>query len=320
MNGKFFIYFYYDNTDTLMYIGKAIDVWERWNSHQERWKKDVCKIGVYKCNDHAAMDILESYFIATTPTLYNTAGLYHGYTSLEIPNLKEPIIYSLDEFKAKFHHTTGKRKRPEQLPPLDTQLRELGNTIVEIDGFVDLYDEKLLQMDLDRVCFKYKNMYLISRFSARPGIRITKKEQQLSHRTNEVIQITKKYLNSPAFTTRTEEGRVHFCSEFEARSRDEAVRILDLLLGYCIFYELFEIENYFRGERLSRVGSSRPQAAGFGGKCAAYLKESTNIWSFDLTFRKEEHLGEQPIISSNSFSYDIEKLYSEIMENNNRRF
>lgn len=317
IDGKFFVYFYYDNADNLLYIGKAIDVWERWMGHNERWKKDVCKIGVYECDDHAAMDILENYFIAKKPTFYNKAGLAHGYTSLEIPNLKEITIYSIEEFSAKFRPPKAQRRQLETLPPLDAQLKALGNTVLEINGFIDLYNEDLLQMNLDRVCFKYKSLYLISRFSAIPGRKIKKKDQHLSRRTNECIQTAQKVMNSPSLEVRTEKGVVHLCFEMEAATNEEAHRIFELV-NFGRLYELYELGTYWRGERLNHVGNLYPQTNLLCRSGTLSHNKDTNTCLFDIDFIEEVYQGEQPIISDTTFSYDIEQLYSEIMANNCR--
>lgn len=40
----FYVYFYYDKNDELLYIGQATDVGMRWNSHQEDNLKRIHEI------------------------------------------------------------------------------------------------------------------------------------------------------------------------------------------------------------------------------------------------------------------------------------
>ena len=310
MNGKYFIYFYYDKDGTLLYIGQAIDVWARWNGHNEPWKKDVYKIGVYECPDHAAMDILESFYIAKMPTKYNKAKLAHGYTNLEIPDLEEPKLYSVKEF-SKIYRPTKKGTTAEPLPPIEEQITALGNTIIEIDGFIDFYDEKLLELDLDRVYFKYKNWYLASIFSPKPRERIMKKTQNLAFRTNECIRTIKQYLNDSTFKARVENGIIHHSFEITATSTDDCMKFFKRLERGL--FSLYEVDTYWRGEKLSFIGGFYPQSNILWGT-ASFGEERDGVWGIDIEFMREEDLGKQPQISATTFSYDIDKLYAELIE------
>lgn len=191
---KHSVYFYYDKYDCLLYIGKAVDVGARWNGHAEPWKSEVCKIGVVSCPDRAAMDVLESYYIAKMPTKYNKAGTKHGYTMLDFPNLPDPKFYSLDQFKREFVIQQGTHEAP---PPIVERLHAAGMEILELGPRVNLFDEDLLSKDLDKICFRYQGFYLVSRFSPIPSRRIKKSEQHLTHRTNRALRIAKNYFANP---------------------------------------------------------------------------------------------------------------------------
>lgn len=190
---KYYIYFYYDDADTLLYIGKSIDVWARWKQHKEDpWINEVKKIGVVECDDIPSMDILERYFIARHKTKYNKAGTAKGYTSLDLMGYSQPIIYDLAAFTNKYAaEKVQATPSLEKQRGVDARLSAQGYIIIETQ-MVDLLDPVLLNMDMDKVVFKYKDMYLISRFSCFERRSTNRRDN--NRKTNEVLLFLRDWL------------------------------------------------------------------------------------------------------------------------------
>lgn len=313
MSKKYFIYFFYNKENALLYIGKTTNLWKRWGQHKEEWNKDVCKIGICECIDHAAMDILESYYIAKNPSIYNIEGLAHGYTALEIPGLEKPTFYTRSEF---IQHFMPKRKpgTTEPLPPIHEQIQKLGNTIIEVDSIVNLFDKELLKMDLDRVYFKCGDLYLVSKFSVSPGQYIHRKNEELSFRTNERIRAIRDYLNNPTLTVTTENGITYHTFELANITRNECKHQLGLIDGQL--YTLYQVVTYYRGERLEHVGNRYPQTDIILAKSFSGEDETENVWTITIKFKEKKSLTEQPLITKSVYEYDIVQLYSEIQNRN----
>ena len=98
-NEKYCVYFYYANDDTLLYIGKSLNVGMRWIGHQEEWKSEVAKIGVREYPDRAAMDVFEHYYITKCKPKYNKAFLEHGTTTVKIIDTYNMKMYSVKDFE-----------------------------------------------------------------------------------------------------------------------------------------------------------------------------------------------------------------------------
>ena len=239
MDDKYYVYFYYNKDDELLYIGKSIDVGARWTGHTELWKKEVANVGVFSCPDRPSMDVLERYFIVKYPTKYNVEGTKHGYTQWEIPGLVEPTIYSRNEFIKKFLPKEDKASTRT----IRERLVEMGNTIIEVDSDVNLFDAAYLESDLDRVCFKYQNLYLIPRFASIPAHPHKKKERDISHRTNDEILSIKKYFNE--FVTDVEldtESNVACHTIVFPGTPEECDSFLKSLRSFNYLYELYEVK------------------------------------------------------------------------------
>ena len=314
---KYFVYFYYDSKDTLLYIGKAVDVGARWNGHNDPWKHEVCKIGVITCPDRAAMDVLESYFITKMPTKYNKAGLQHGYTAFEISNEPIPVVYSLDEFKKKFlKKATGKSSEPKL--PVEERLRAAGFEILELGPRVNLFDEALLQKDLDRVCFRYRNFYLVSRYSHHlgiPGYYVKKSEAQLSHRTNNVIQNVKSILCNPRLEiTDLETGQVKYWLEISEKDYPSAESFFNAGLLYDFYgVSLYRSSESFRSLRhfLCQLFSE------------VKLMQCKDDGKYFLSLIKEPPAPARafhPILEKNLYCYDFEKMISVVKERRDEKY
>lgn len=169
----YFVYFYYNNKDELIYVGQALDVGNRWRTHTEKWKKEVCKIGIREYPDHAAMDIYEHYYIAKYQPCHNTALLHHGGTQLDIPDASEMALYTMSEFTVKFlssEKSEKKRRVVLQYDSYDERLKDEGINVVYAES-VDFFDEEVLKLDLDNTWFRWKNLYYLPPSAKQRGSR-----------------------------------------------------------------------------------------------------------------------------------------------------
>lgn len=157
----YFVYFYYNSADELLYIGKAVDVGVRWNGHNEPWKKEVYKIGVREYPDHASMDIFEHYYIAKLQTRYNVALLHHGKTEMEIQDPSPLTLYNRKEFIEKFVNPCKPIHRPKPVlyQTVQESLEAKGFTVVHAKR-INLFDKTLLELDLDKTIFMFENVCL----------------------------------------------------------------------------------------------------------------------------------------------------------------
>lgn len=105
----FTVYFLYNNSKNLLYIGKSISLKNRLMSHfskalleLEPWRKEVDKenIVIYQCNNDADLDIYETYFINKYRPKYNKDKMFTTSTTFELPYI-EPIKYSFDSKRPK---------------------------------------------------------------------------------------------------------------------------------------------------------------------------------------------------------------------------
>ncbi len=315
MNGQYFIYFYYNKDDTLLYIGKAIDVWARWKGHNDPWKNEVCKIGVLECPDRAAMDVLESYFITKMPTKYNKAGLAHGYTGLEIAGLGTPILYSLDEFRERYRPVPQMVQPPKEvLPPklvntakrtskrmqFHEKLLDVGFSILEVDKTINLLDVNLLQLDLDYVCFKYQNVYLMPRVTPLKKIIANENRPKATRRTNETLLVIKEYLSSPTFSKREENDGVHHTFKF-CGSYDDTIHITKDIMAFSSLYSIKKVSYNGRKEDIAHIGYNI-----FGCIGCEWLHSDTYL--IDIHFTKDHFKMLQPEINESSLVYDFEKI------------
>lgn len=96
-----FVYFFYDSNNTLLYIGKTINLKNRFKQHfltesltNDIWKQTIDKnnITLFKCNNPTDLDVYETYFINKYNPLYNIDKVFYHLLSFELPHL-DPIIY-----------------------------------------------------------------------------------------------------------------------------------------------------------------------------------------------------------------------------------
>ena len=302
--GKYYVYFYYDNSDNLLFIGKTADLGTGWKCHTEPWMKEVSKIGVLSCPDWAAMDILEAYFIVKRPAKYNVVGLYHGYTSLEIPGIPEPEMYSLEEFKQKF--LPKSEKSPGVRPTIEERLRATGIEIIDIGPNINMYDEALLEKDLDRVCFRYHNYYLISRYLLSPVNKLYKKKgsNRYSRRTNDIILDMKKYFSSPTFKVKAlPNGEEQQCIVLP---RGEEERMSSHLFESITLFDLQEVRCDKNGEYLSNLNTF------FYAEVTSVnvrKKKDEDACCMKVIWRKDvPPRALNPHINKHEFSFDLERM------------
>ena len=293
------VYFYYDAAGELLYIGKAIDVGDRWIGHRESWKKDVKKVGVCLCQNEAEMDFAERYFIARYPTKYNKAYVKDMYIDWEVIGLSQQTIYSVEEFKKKF---VKKSKRElEPVLPIDERLVAMGNTIIDVDGDVNLFDEKWLQMDLDRVVFRHRGIYLISRYASIPGRPHKKKEQDLSFRTNDTISALYRYFNEFAPQVRPGEYEMEEVHTLVfPGTKEECHKFVDAVHGFPFLYDLYKIKIYRDRERLDNMNT-----------CFVSVVHGATAWkatnnSFEVEFSwstKRQPEGYLPLLNADMYVF-----------------
>lgn len=154
----FYVYFYYGENEELLYVGQSIDVGRRWKEHTEYWKSEVCKIGVREYPDDASMDIFEYYYITRLSPKYNIARLHRGATTFDIPDSTTLNIYSIEDFLKKYT-SYQPDPREERYFSFEEELAFKGKIIVDAIE-VDLFDTKWWKYDLDKIIFRYGNIYL----------------------------------------------------------------------------------------------------------------------------------------------------------------
>lgn len=101
----YYVYFFYDNDQNLLYIGKTISLINRMKQHfspellkVEEWKNIVNKqdVKLYKCNNVCDLDIYETYFINKYHPKYNQDKKFNCSSSFELPYLV-PISYIVED-------------------------------------------------------------------------------------------------------------------------------------------------------------------------------------------------------------------------------
>ena len=97
----YFVYFFYDQNNTLLYIGKTTNLFRRFEQHfskqvgnKEPWKKDVDikKTILVSCTTECDLDIYETYFINKYEPLHNRDKVFYSRLSFELPYI-EPTTY-----------------------------------------------------------------------------------------------------------------------------------------------------------------------------------------------------------------------------------
>ena len=168
-NDNFYVYFYYNNEQEIIYVGQTEEVGRRWEQHKynEEWTKDVTKIGVRKYPDKSSMDMYEYCYIKMLCPKYNKAIKGPQKASAGIDDKYELKIYSVDEFEKMF---CAKESNPKKRLNYEERLINKGFDIVTVEnGIIDFFDEETLKLDLDNTVFKWKDskdVYFMSSFAS----------------------------------------------------------------------------------------------------------------------------------------------------------
>ncbi|MFV2048618.1 GIY-YIG nuclease family protein [Metabacillus litoralis] len=163
---SFYVYFYYNKDNELLYIGKTKDVRGRYDNRREHWKSGIDKIGVREYPDEAIMCLFEMFYICTMPSIYNKEYKQLGETKVQIPDNSELQIYSLSQFKKKYPQlkqlNRPKRHRRTvegKLKTIEHDLRSEHYNVVKQLKQIDLFESNTLNIDLDKTVFKWRNIY-----------------------------------------------------------------------------------------------------------------------------------------------------------------
>lgn len=253
---KFCVYFYYDKNDNLLYIGKSKRVYNRWLEHQESWKKDVVKIGVREYPDEAAMDIYERYYITRLDACYNTALLWHGKTSVCLNDSSDFKIYTVDEFKKKYcqsvsHNTIAERMRGGGEDSFEKMLISEGFELIELSSSkLDVFNENILQYDLDKVCFKYNGIYFYSKYLQKNR----KEKNKYSYETNNILLSLKTLTQNIRNLKKISVNAWTFTVDVDNNiSEQDTIRPV---LNSTGIFEIIKLKQLNGGVRLSRRGKN----------------------------------------------------------------
>lgn len=168
-NDNFYVYFYYNNQQEIIYVGQTEEVGRRWEQHKynEEWTKEVTKIGVRKYPDKSSMDMYEYCYIKMLCPKYNKAIKGPQKASAGIDDKYELKIYSVDEFEKMF---CAKESNPKKRLNYEERLINKGFDIVAVEnGIINFFDEETLKLDLDNTVFKFKDskdVYFMSSFAS----------------------------------------------------------------------------------------------------------------------------------------------------------
>ena len=97
MKNEYTVYFLYDTSKTLLYIGKTTSIRERIAQHisrplmeKESWRKEINldDILLYYCRNKCDMEIYETYFINKYKPKYNRDKVYGVRPSFKLPYLE----------------------------------------------------------------------------------------------------------------------------------------------------------------------------------------------------------------------------------------
>lgn len=89
----YFIYKFY-NEGTLLYVGKTINIYSRFNSHKNSkdWFSEITHIHIGKCNNKIDMDIYELYYINKLKPKYNISSFTEYYPTFNIVDIDFEIL------------------------------------------------------------------------------------------------------------------------------------------------------------------------------------------------------------------------------------
>jgi excinuclease UvrABC nuclease subunit len=91
-NNNGYIYCFYDVNGICLYVGKTIDIKQRFQQHKEKeWWKEVYSIECAEVKDLRMIDIYERYYINKLKGKYNIKDNKIKYIEFHFPELKFEI-------------------------------------------------------------------------------------------------------------------------------------------------------------------------------------------------------------------------------------
>lgn len=182
----YYVYFYYNEADILIYIGLTNNVLSRFTTRNEPWLPEVKKIGIRQYPNSITMRYCEKYYIAKLKPKYNIVGANEDILYIDIIDAVDFELISITEFKKKYENSI-QIKTPKLT--LKEQFTNANFSIIEADS-IDLFDEKILEYNLDKTAFLSGD--LIFSFTC---ITNNNKYSPKLLDTNSKIEIIKKYLD-----------------------------------------------------------------------------------------------------------------------------
>lgn len=100
----YFVYFFYDSENNLLYVGKTVTLKNRMRQHfskdileVETWRQTIDRenIVLYQCINLTDLELYETYFINKYNPIYNLDKVYNQQPSFDLPYLK-PIMYNYE--------------------------------------------------------------------------------------------------------------------------------------------------------------------------------------------------------------------------------
>ncbi|MEK5528576.1 GIY-YIG nuclease family protein [Viridibacillus sp. FSL R5-0468] len=184
---EYYVYFYYNENDVLLYVGLSNDVGQRFNAHQESWKSEVKKIGVRQYQNKTSMQLCEKYYIAKWKPKYNIKDSTKENIDLHFSDPVELKLMSRNEFINKYCNSGKIRKKRL------TFKEELLNSNCKIirTNSIDLFDESIWDINLDETVFLYEDTV----FYFNDNI-LKNKRENYSRSTNSKIKKIKRFFNN----------------------------------------------------------------------------------------------------------------------------
>ena len=159
---KYYVYIYYKE-NIVMYVGQTIAPYERYMQHlkEDDVFKEVNTVKILECNSRIDMDIIEMYYINKLRPLLNICYKNRGIPDMISIDDKSIQKYNLEEFKKTFKKKNKPRRQPKNILQYNNSNERLlikGYDIVELDNpIIDIFSEDILEYDLNKTAFKYKN-------------------------------------------------------------------------------------------------------------------------------------------------------------------
>lgn len=158
----YFVYFLYDSSKNLLYVGKTNNIGRRFTQHfskeniaKESWKKEVdfTKITLVVCENRCDLDIYETYFINKYTPRHNKEKVFSTKLSFELPYL-EPTTYE-EYISKKIQHTKNLISIADGIPRGTTELDSYHSLIEDLKRGGELNYITLIN---NKLCFNEKQL------------------------------------------------------------------------------------------------------------------------------------------------------------------